>query len=418
MKLGKRVIRIAISVLLIFLLLVVAALYYFLPTKLFEEPTGPYEVGTVTRYLEDPEGSETFTADPGDRRELFLQIWYPAEDNDLPRAAYGAHMPQLIRQIAESMELPSLLLRHLTSVKTYSSYNAEPSEEEASYPVLLFSHGLGLYGFQNTFQMEELASHGYIVVSIQHPYQSLLTVFPDGREIAGLPFDLASFDQFHLMNKMVTEVLVKDAGSVLDYLERIRLSEGEGSFAGRADLLRVGMLGHSIGGAAAAQALLVEPRVTAALNLDGTLTGTAEIPDTGFSKPFMQLAAQDFQAVQPEAFSPDAELGAQLGVSQAEIDRHADFLSIFGRNQSHAFAGGGYYVWLKGASHYTFTDVPLYSPLVPFVLKDKIKTKLAHRIVNEYTLAFFNQALRNQPSPLLQPSESDTVKVTVGLPSD
>ncbi|MCA0756573.1 hypothetical protein KP806_16070 [Paenibacillus sp. N4] len=418
MKLGKRVIRLAISVLLLLLLLAVSALYYFLPTKLFEKPTGPYEVGTVTRYLEDSTRRETFTADPGDRRELFLQIWYPAADNDLPRANYGTYMPQLIRQMAESMDLPSLLLRHLTSVKTYSSYNAEPAGKEASYPVLLFSHGLGLYGFQNTFQMEELASHGYIVVSIQHPYQSLLTVFPDGREIAAYPFELASFGQFHFMNKIVTEVMVKDGGSALDYLERIRLSEGDDSFAGRADLSRVGMLGHSIGGAAAAQALLLEPRMMAALNLDGTLTGTAEIPAAGFSKPFMQLAAQPFEDSQLKPLEPDSGFGAQLGVSQAEIDRHADFLSIFGLNQSHAFAGGGYYVWLKGASHYTFTDVPLYSPLVPFMLKDKIKTKLAHRIINDYTLAFFNQALKYQPSPLLQPSESDTVKVTVGLPSE
>jgi predicted dienelactone hydrolase len=401
------------SSLTVLFLIVATVLPHLFPTKLFDKPTGPFQVGTTSRYLIDPNRSEMLSPDPNDKRELYLQIWYPASVNHLPKASYGRNMPEILAAITRNMELPSFLFSHLKSTAAYSVTNAELSTEESYYPVILFSHGLGLYGFQNTFQMEELASHGYIVVGIQHPYHSLLTVFPDGRTIAEQSYDLARFDQFIEMNKMVTDIWVKDAGFALDYLEKINTEDADGMFANRIDMSRIGMLGHSVGGAAAAQTLLLEPRVKAAVNLDGTLTGTGAIPAEGLPGPFMQLSAE--KAI-PQIGTPDSmdtNYWEEAGVSQEEYNKYAGFLDVFENNQRNAFHNGGYHVWIKGASHYTFTDIVLYSPLVPYILKDKINTKLAHRTINEYTIAFFNKYLRQMDSPLLQPSSSDVVEVTV-----
>lgn len=405
----------AVQSFLTFLFLIVATvLPHLFPAKLFDKPTGPFPVGTTSRYVIDPNRSETLSQDPNDKRELYLQIWYPASLNDLSKASYGTNMPKIVAAITRNMELPSFLFSHLKSAATYSVTNAELSAEEPHYPVILFSHGLGLYGFQNTFQMEELASQGYIVVGIQHPYHSLLTVFPDGRTIAEQSYDLARFDQFIEMNKMVTDIWVKDASFAIDYLDKINMEEADGFFTNRIDMTRVGMLGHSVGGAAAAQTLLLEPRVKAAVNLDGTLTGTGAIPDEGLPGPFMQLSSEKANIVQTETSeSMDTNYWEEAGVSQEEYNKYAGFLDVFENNQRNAFHNGGYHVWLKGASHYTFTDIVLYSPLVPYILKDKTNTKLAHRTINEYTLAFFNKYLRQMDSPLLQPSSSDVVEVTI-----
>ncbi|MBD2871347.1 alpha/beta hydrolase family protein [Paenibacillus arenilitoris] len=406
----KRLARAALLFFSILLVLLAASLFYLLPKKLFREPSGPYSVGTTIRYAVDAARDEILSPQPGDKRELLLQIWYPAADNDLPRASYGTHMPETIAAMSDDLGVPSFLLRHLEDVRSYSALNAPMSGEESAYPVILFSHGFGLYGFQNTFQMEELASQGYIVAAIQHPYHSVLTVFEDGRTAAAPPNELPPFEQFMAMNDMLNGIWVKDAQFVLDELERLNRGGEDGLLSQRLDLAKVGMLGHSYGGAAAAQMLLLDPRVKAAVNLDGSLTGTGRIPATGFGKPYMQLSTE--QAPQDGDSFSEAPL-QDAGFPQEEIERHQAFLQTYADNQRNALRNGGYHVRLKGASHYTFTDIVLYSPIVPFVLKDKIDAKAAHDAINEYTLAFFDHALRGIGSPLPDRPSTDAAEVAV-----
>lgn len=60
-----------------------------LPVFSFPDPSGPYEIGTVTYHWVDASRKEVFSADPKARRELMVQIWYPAKnDSSSPRAFY------------------------------------------------------------------------------------------------------------------------------------------------------------------------------------------------------------------------------------------------------------------------------------------------------------------------------------------
>ncbi|MCI0364491.1 MAG: M55 family metallopeptidase [Phycisphaerales bacterium] len=117
--------------------------------------------------MTDSSRPETFTADPSDKRELLIQVWYPAEPsaNSVPERFWGQPR-EIARLLTRSLRLPSFLFDHFTLVKTHSYQDAVLTGARPTYPVLVFSHGYNQgMPTQNTVQMEELASHGYVVFS-------------------------------------------------------------------------------------------------------------------------------------------------------------------------------------------------------------------------------------------------------------
>ncbi|HKZ28317.1 MAG TPA: hypothetical protein VJ482_01605 [Acidimicrobiia bacterium] len=84
---------------------------------------------------------------------------------------------------AERLGFPSFVLDHLALARTHSYPDAPLSDAEERYPVIVYSHGWTGFRTVNVDQSEALASHGYVVVSIDHTYGSIVTVFPDGRSV-------------------------------------------------------------------------------------------------------------------------------------------------------------------------------------------------------------------------------------------
>ncbi|MBI5830378.1 MAG: hypothetical protein HZB20_12770, partial [Chloroflexi bacterium] len=161
---------------------VAAAAPVLFPVLRFPTPTGPYKVGTVSYDLLDPSRAETYTPAPDDKREIMVQVWYPA--SPAPGTHTGPWLDRLDLTgpiIARYINLPSFALAHAGLVRTNSYPDAPVSEGEARYPVVVYSHGWNGFRAVNTNQMEALASHGYIAVSIDHTYGAMFTVFPDGR---------------------------------------------------------------------------------------------------------------------------------------------------------------------------------------------------------------------------------------------
>ena len=156
-----------------------------IPVFRFPPPTGPYGIGTVTYHWVDADRPEVFTADPDDRRELMVQIWYPAEGNrSSPRAPYIPDADVVAPAIARLIKLPEFILGHLKYVTTNAVASAPVADDQPRYPVLVLLVGLGGYRQVYTFQVEQLVSHGYIVAAIDHPYAAAMVVFPDGRKVA------------------------------------------------------------------------------------------------------------------------------------------------------------------------------------------------------------------------------------------
>jgi predicted dienelactone hydrolase len=179
-------------------LVISAALPIVSPVFRFPRPSGPYAIGTLTYHWVDAARPEVFTADPNDHRELMVQVWYPAQaDPSAPRAPYvqdaGALAPGLARENAErlgfTVPVPSFTFTHLKYITTNAIPSAPLARDESSYPVLIFMEGLNGLRQMNTFQVEELVSHGYIVAAIDQPYAAAEVVFPNGRQIDGLGKD-------------------------------------------------------------------------------------------------------------------------------------------------------------------------------------------------------------------------------------
>jgi len=250
--------------------------------------TGPYCVGTVIDYWVDESRDETFTpADPNDKRELMVQIWYPA-DPDLQ----GDPAPYVSPQVADWVRTtklptdPPLPSDWASQFVPYAVYEAPFTTVKKKFPLVIFSPGLTMNQELYTAFLEGLASRGYVVVGIDHPYISGLTVFPDGTEIEGTHHYLEPW--LRSANKVTTA----DVRFVLDQLTAMNSPDADKEdFRCRFDLDKPGVFGHSFGGSASAEVCLVDSRFRAGADMDGSIWGDAV--QQGTDRPFLMLLSEN-----------------------------------------------------------------------------------------------------------------------------
>lgn len=162
-----------------------------------------------------------------------------------------------------------------------------PTQEETLYPLLIFSHGLGgqFNGMSYMYLCEFLASQGYVVVSISHAYACKSVIFPDGR-VTKYCFPVPSLHCLYPgdIYSVEIETWIADMRFVLDICEQYSCKAGSPLYK-KCDMSRIGLLGHSFGGATAVQVCRRDSRVKAAINLDGPLYGCCAT--NPFFKPVM-----------------------------------------------------------------------------------------------------------------------------------
>jgi predicted dienelactone hydrolase len=357
-----------------------------IPVNPFARPGGPYAVGTYDWLWVDARRPERYTKDPGDKRKLPVQVWYPAEP--VPDATGAPY----IRTLAEFG--PSSPFKALEHVRTNAIAGAPVAKAEAKYPVLIYSHGAGWPRFTGTFVTEVLASHGYVVFGVDHPGLDRTVLFSDGTafnaDTLRGPAPDPSQDlrttaarSMEFLNAVAFPIWIEDSRFVLDQVDA--LNRAPGPFRGRLDLDRVGMLGWSFGGAAAIEMLRTDPRVKAAVNHDGRLFGGAM--SEPIQRPFMLFHhGGDDAAAAPEANRP-------LIREMAALIRGVDSTA-----RTHA-TGDWYDVTIARTNHGHFSDLPLF--LAVFKDTTLLAGRRGHEIISAYTLAFFDQYLRDRRSPLL-----------------
>jgi dienelactone hydrolase len=233
----------------------------------------------------------------------------------------------------------------------HSIRDADVSPQHRSYPVLLMRAGLAKLTTDYTTLAEDLASHGYVVVGFDALYRTIVVVLPDGRVIARAgqnDADLVSgLQQKQLANKLV-QAWSTDMGFALDQLERLNTSDPSGRFLGRLDMQRVGVFGHSLGGATALQFCHDDSRCKAGIDVDGAPLG--RVIGEGVTQPFMFLMS-------------DHESERDAETRQIEVN----IRSIYDRLPSDRRL----MIMIRGASHYMFSDdgAMLKSPLVMRVMR-------------------------------------------------
>ena len=176
----------------LFLLMSLSAfLVHQTPVLSLPAPSGPYGVGTFSYSLTDTSRKERYA--PERNRELFVEVWYPADKSGLDQVPVRT----LFQELYEGKYTrQSFLFGYMRHIPTHSHVQAPIARGGKRFPVLLFNHALAP-GFtsQNQLLMEQLASHGYVVLSIAHPYQSSKVNLKQAGTItaaSGYPRDLTS----------------------------------------------------------------------------------------------------------------------------------------------------------------------------------------------------------------------------------
>ena len=362
------------------LLAVATALPILLPVPKIPAPSGPYQVGTRIYDLTDESRKELYSGQDEARR-FIIQVWYPADVSEADeRAPWMANAEVYAPAIATYIDMPSFFLDHLALVKIPAYKEAAVAPTDEGYPIILFSHGWNGFNAQNTGQALELASHGYVVVGVQHTYGAVVTVFEDGTIAKNNPNALPSGapdDEYDQAAHLLSEQWAGDMGYALDFLE-VENNNVNSPFHDSLDLSRVGVYGHSTGGGAAIQFCDTDARCTALLGLDPFMRPVFyEVLDDGITQPsffmFSQVWADNSDSLNNRLFKP------------------------FYANSTDTYGA----VYIEGTSHYDFADLPLLSPLTPYLgLKGPINGKRVTAIVNDYLLSFFDMTLKEIPTDL------------------
>jgi dienelactone hydrolase len=343
-------------------------------------PTGPYPVGTFSMALTDSSRHEIYSTDPAALRKIMVQVWYPADPAPgTPLAPWVDHVDIFGPAIARVLHLPSFFLDHLKYARTDSYLDAPVSNAQATYPLLLFSHGWTGFRAQNTYQIQELVSHGYIVAAVQHTYGAVVTVFPDGTIVNYDPKALpesAPTDVYDAAANRLVDQWAGDLGFVLDTLTQMNASDTQHGLQGHIDLSRVGVFGHSTGGGATVEFCSRDPRCKAGLGEDAWLTPVStSVLKQGLRQPFLFLYSEQWS-------------------------QKTENVALF--DQLYAHSDQAVTATILGTKHYDFTDLPLLTPIAAQLgLKGPINGTRVMRIIDAYSLAFFNQALLCQPTVLL-----------------
>ncbi|WP_225847092.1 hydrolase [Streptomyces sp. HPF1205] len=315
-------------------------------------PGGPYPVGTVALRLVDTARPDPWVAGER-RRELMVSVRYPALEAGRHRLA-----PQMLPGEAAGFDA----LNNLSGIpagrvdwaatRTHAHLGAPPAP--GPHPVVLYSPGAGDPRSWNATLVDDLASRGYTVVTVDHTYDATAVEFPDGRVAhTVLPEEYARAvpDPEHpdpvkvaALLKKTMDVRVADTRFVLDALPdalppRLRAA---------ADFGRTGMFGHSAGGFTALQAMHDDPRLAAGANFDGVLAYVQNDPDRGYLSP-----------VAADGLDRPFLLVGKDGNTRGTVP---SWDALWRRSRPGLRSG----VTLRGAEHGTFTDA---EPLVPQIAR-------------------------------------------------
>lgn len=288
------------------------------------KPTGSYFVGTQNLFFTDSSRKEKLTLKWGDRRFMQVKIWYPADEKGAVENLYLKDYSGKV--LWENYRIFNDDRGFFDTLKTYSTFSYENipvSNKKEKFPIIFFSPGyyFGLDDYY-TALMENLASHGYIVVSITHPYDQVITNTPEGNIIkikkyritkAYLQWKKVEF--MHKKNpdttnqKQLNRILkaylrgmkifdksvriwVKDVQFMMDTLQQLNDHAVSNRWYGKIDFSKVATLGQSVGGAVAGQLCYVDSRIKAGANLDCFQFG--DLYRNEMKKPFMLLESDSY----------------------------------------------------------------------------------------------------------------------------
>ncbi len=357
---------------LVAIILLFGAYIYFTQLRAIPQfqPTGQYYVG-ATNF--DFEFQSQITKAP---RKINIRAWYPSDVGEGEiNLIYSQRMAE---KIAEFYQMPDFM----TATKNSLSFKNVPlAGKNKKFPVLIFNHGFGSFAEQNSVNMQQLASNGYIIFSISHPEQSLLTEYADGSFIynnAELAAFIEQMDREKISQNILQALNIAIKNSIkaknfTEYWQTMRflaksspfanmqpflrawiedsnmlinaIAEGDSAqfpaiFIARMDGEKIGIFGHSLGGMTAIAASIFNDNIKAVINIDGPFAFDEAVQNINLPVPTCILMSEGL-----------AGLGKIEGLSEINTP-------LMQRANN-----GGCIAIFRGAWHMNFTDMN-YIPLL------------------------------------------------------
>src|SRR6202047_5384780 len=241
-------------------------------------PTGHFAVGRTTYTWVNNDATDELAPSGGAKRAVVAWMWYPSALTTT--ATPAEYLPAPWRKaLAENsgVLMGQLLTRDLALVRTHSTLNPDVSPEQRSYPVVIMRAGGGALTTDFTTLAEDLASHGHVVVGFDAPYRTFVVVLPDNRVVirppANDPENLPADQANRLINRLLS-MWTSDTNFVVIQVHGLNAVDPSGKFTGRLDMQRLGMFGHSFGGAQALQFCHDDTRCKAGIDIDGAPYGS------------------------------------------------------------------------------------------------------------------------------------------------
>lgn len=347
-----RVVFKAIAMWLILVMAVTPAI--ILPQYKLPETTGKYKVNTAVYTYTDNSRIETFK-NTGENRKVTVEFWYP-------------------------------------------------KDAQGRYPLVVFSHGAFGVRASNTSTYMELASNGYIVASINHPYHSMYTIDADGKftmvdqsflqEVTDANNGVYDEETTYKLEQKWLKVRTGDMNFILDTIIKNAKDSTSAEVYKLIDTDKIGLMGHSLGGAASAQLGRERKDIDAVIDLDGSLLGE-------------ELGVVDGKPVINHEIYPVPILGIYTDTMKQAMASVTDKSIEIPQKLIAATAPNAYEVYFAGTDHFSVTDLPLVSPFLVKMINGSIKNSGKAQVADKYyvinkmnsiVLEFFNVYLKDQGS--------------------
>lgn len=347
-------------------------------------PTGPSPIGTTTwRVTDGP-------------RQVEVLAWYPAAATKVG----GKLAPYLREGLAEVPPRLRAPFSSLADLMAHAILDAPAAAEPKKLPVLVFSHGFGGIPSSYTALLEDLASHGYAVLSVVHPGEATAATLADGKVVSmfeepGKPrpaFETVVSEWEREDEVMAAVTRETDEAVQLrllrDYLSGLRATNASldrwvkdtklvldrlpttGPLASRLDLDRLGAFGHSMGGVTSGQFCLEDRRCRAGLNLDG-IPQYGTMIDKKLSQPFLMVYS-----------ARPGRTGASDPIYRRAAPKY-------------------YRVDVQNTLHLDFSDMILWGGPLRNGALGTLAPARAVEITRTVVREYFDQELLGKPSPLL-----------------
>ncbi|MDX3193949.1 alpha/beta hydrolase [Streptomyces sp. MN03-5084-2B] len=340
-------------------------------------PTGAYAVGRDVLRLVDRHRTDPWVPEAG-ARQLMVSMYYPARRGTGRPASYMTRAEaQLLleRKAPDATASPEVI----SGLPVHARTGARPAP--GRFPLVVLSPGLTLPRATLTSLAEDLTSHGYVVALVDHTYESSGTTFPDGRTLPCVICDQPP-------EGGPAAIAVSRARDISFVLDQVTGRHAVWRYAKLIDPDRIGMAGHSIGGAATATAMAADPRIRAGVNMDGTFY--APVPATGLGgRAFLLLGTRADHA-------PGRD---------HTWDR--DWPSLDGWKR---------WLTIDGAQHGSFTDTPILENLLGVPDSTELPAQRAVEITRTYVTAFFDLHLKSTPQPVLDGVSANNPEVAFEQP--